>query len=105
MRGLIAAGIDLALALIEEDLGMEAARTVARRLVLYHRRAGGQSQFSSLLELEPKSDRAHLCPAQSCRPAERGRSCRGRASLATPIQPRLPLPNRPHPGEGRRDSP
>jgi transcriptional regulator GlxA family with amidase domain len=51
------AGIDLALALIEEDLGLEAARTVARRLVLYHRRAGGQSQFSSLLELEPKSDR------------------------------------------------
>ena len=51
------AGIDLALALIEEDLGHEAARIVARRLVLYHRRAGGQSQFSSLLELEPKSDR------------------------------------------------
>jgi transcriptional regulator GlxA family with amidase domain len=51
------AGIDLALALIEEDLGLEAARTVSRRLVLYHRRAGGQSQFSSLLELEPKSDR------------------------------------------------
>ena len=51
------AGIDLALALVEEDLGREAARTVARRLVLYHRRAGGQSQFSSLLELEPKSDR------------------------------------------------
>ena len=51
------AGIDLALALIEEDLGLEAARSVARRLVLYHRRAGGQSQFSSLLELEPKSDR------------------------------------------------
>jgi transcriptional regulator GlxA family with amidase domain len=51
------AGIDLALALIEEDLGLEAARTCARRLVLYHRRAGGQSQFSSLLELQPKSDR------------------------------------------------
>src|ERR1700758_4953310 len=51
------AGIDLALALIEEDLGLEAARTIARRLVLYHRRAGGQSQFSPLLELEPKSDR------------------------------------------------
>jgi transcriptional regulator GlxA family with amidase domain len=51
------AGIDLALALIEVDLGLAAARTVARRLVLYHRRAGGQSQFSSLLELEPKSDR------------------------------------------------
>lgn len=52
-----AAGFDLALALIEDDLGREAARAVARRLVLYHRRAGGQSQFSSLLELEPKSDR------------------------------------------------
>lgn len=52
-----AAGLDLALALIEDDLGREEARAVARRLVLYHRRAGGQSQFSSLLELEPKSDR------------------------------------------------
>ena len=51
------AAIDLALALIEDDLGGEVARTIARKLVLYHRRAGGQSQFSSLLELEPKSDR------------------------------------------------
>lgn len=51
------AGVDLALALIEEDLGREVARSVARKLVLYHRRAGGQSQFSTLLELEPKSDR------------------------------------------------
>jgi transcriptional regulator GlxA family with amidase domain len=30
---------------------------VARKLVVYHRRAGGQSQFSTMLELEPKSDR------------------------------------------------
>lgn len=51
------AGIDLALAMIEQDLGAEVARIVARMLVLYHRRAGGQSQFSALLELEPKSDR------------------------------------------------
>jgi transcriptional regulator GlxA family with amidase domain len=51
------AGIDLALAMVEEDLGAEVARAVARRLVVYHRRAGGQSQFSALLELEPKSDR------------------------------------------------
>ena len=51
------AGIDLALALVEEDLGAEVARAVARRLVVYHRRAGGQSQFSALLDLEPKSDR------------------------------------------------
>jgi transcriptional regulator GlxA family with amidase domain len=51
------AGIDLALAMIENDLGADVARAVARKLVVYHRRAGGQSQFSALLELAPKSDR------------------------------------------------
>lgn len=54
------AGIDLALALIEDDLGPEVVRAVARKLVLYHRRLGGQSQFSSLLELEPRSDRMQI---------------------------------------------
>jgi transcriptional regulator GlxA family with amidase domain len=49
--------IDLSLALLEQDLGVESARTVARKMVVYHRRTGGQSQFSALLELEPKSDR------------------------------------------------
>ena len=51
------AGIDLAVALVEADLGTEVARSVAKKLVMYHRRVGGQSQFSTLLELEPKSDR------------------------------------------------
>ncbi|CAL74398.1 putative bifunctional protein: class I glutamine amidotransferase-like (N-terminal), transcriptional regulator protein AraC/XylS family (C-terminal) [Bradyrhizobium sp. ORS 278] len=51
------AGIDLVLALIEDDHGAEMSRAVARRLVVYHRRPGGQSQFSALLELEPRSDR------------------------------------------------
>jgi transcriptional regulator GlxA family with amidase domain len=51
------AGLDLALALIENDLGPEIAKAVARKLVVYHRRGGGQSQFSALLELSPKSDR------------------------------------------------
>lgn len=51
------AAIDLALALIEEDLGRDMSRALARKLVVYHRRSGGQSQFSALLELEPKSDR------------------------------------------------
>ncbi len=59
----MSAGIDLALALIEEDLGAEIAKAVARKLVVYHRRAGGQSQFSSLLELEPKSDRIRMALA------------------------------------------
>jgi transcriptional regulator GlxA family with amidase domain len=51
------AGIDLALAMVENDHDRETARAVARKLVVYHRRAGGQSQFSAMLELEPKSDR------------------------------------------------
>jgi transcriptional regulator GlxA family with amidase domain len=49
--------IDLALAMVEQDAGKELARAVARDLVMYHRRAGGQTQYSALLELEPKSDR------------------------------------------------
>jgi transcriptional regulator GlxA family with amidase domain len=51
------AGLDLALALVEKDLGAEAARSVAKKLVMHHRRAGGQSQHSELLALSPKSDR------------------------------------------------
>lgn len=51
------ASLDLALAMVEKDLGLEVARNVARKMVLFHRRAGGQSQFSALLDLEPKSDR------------------------------------------------
>ncbi len=48
----ISAGIDLALALIGEDLGEEIARRTAQQLVVYHRRPGGQSQFSPLLAME-----------------------------------------------------
>jgi len=48
----ITAGIDLALALIADDLGEELAHDVARQLVVYARRTGGQSQFSALLDME-----------------------------------------------------
>jgi transcriptional regulator GlxA family with amidase domain len=48
----ITAGIDLALALIAEDLGEDIARRTAQQLVVYHRRPGGQSQFSALLEMD-----------------------------------------------------
>jgi transcriptional regulator GlxA family with amidase domain len=51
------AGIDLALAMVEADLGMDLARAVARALVVSYRRAGGQSQHSALLEMDAKSDR------------------------------------------------
>jgi transcriptional regulator GlxA family with amidase domain len=53
----ISAGIDLALALVAEDFGEEVSQQTARQLVLYHRRAGGQSQFSSLLELKAPAGR------------------------------------------------
>ncbi|MBR0931740.1 GlxA family transcriptional regulator [Bradyrhizobium jicamae] len=53
----ITSGIDLTLALIEDDFGIEVSKAVARDMVVYHRRSGGQSQFSALLELEPASDR------------------------------------------------
>jgi transcriptional regulator GlxA family with amidase domain len=46
----VTAGMDLALALVEEDLGREIALKVARALVMFVRRPGGQSQFSALLE-------------------------------------------------------
>ena len=45
----VSAGIDLALALVEEDLGHEVAATVARELVLFLRRPGSQTQYSTLL--------------------------------------------------------
>jgi transcriptional regulator GlxA family with amidase domain len=51
------AGLDLALAMVEKDLGSEVSRSVAKKLVMQHRRAGGQSQHSELLALSPKSDR------------------------------------------------
>ncbi len=87
----ISAGIDLALALIAEDLGESVARRTAQQLVFYYRRPGGQSQFSALLDLstpdgrfadllafvranlrerlavEDLAERAHLSPRQFSR--------------------------------------
>ncbi|KWH40817.1 GlxA family transcriptional regulator [Burkholderia stagnalis] len=51
------AGLDLALAMVEKDLGAETARSVAHKLVMHQRRAGGQSQHSEMLDFAPKSDR------------------------------------------------
>jgi transcriptional regulator GlxA family with amidase domain len=48
----VTAGIDLALALVEEDVGHEAALAVARGLVVYLRRPGGQAQFSAQLQVQ-----------------------------------------------------
>ena len=53
----VTAGIDLALALVEEDLGRDLALAVARYLVVFLKRPGGQAQFSAALTLQAAEDR------------------------------------------------
>jgi transcriptional regulator GlxA family with amidase domain len=53
----VTAGIDLALALVEEDLGRDIALAVARYLVVFLKRPGGQAQFSTALSLQAAEDR------------------------------------------------
>ncbi|MGX1305983.1 transcriptional regulator GlxA family with amidase domain [Amorphus suaedae] len=48
----VTAGIDLALALVEADLGREPALAIARQLVVFLKRPGGQSQFSAVMALQ-----------------------------------------------------
>jgi len=48
----VTAGIDLSLALIEEDFGKKMALDVAKYLIVYLQRAGGQTQFSPLLDCQ-----------------------------------------------------
>ncbi|WDZ93645.1 GlxA family transcriptional regulator [Nocardiopsis sp. HUAS JQ3] len=48
----VSAGVDLALALVEEDLGRQVALAVARHLVVFLRRPGGQAQFSAQLSAQ-----------------------------------------------------
>ena len=60
----VTAGIDLALALVEEDLGGEVAQTVARWLVMFLHRPGGQTQFSSPVWV-PRAERSTVRAVQS----------------------------------------
>jgi len=48
----ITAGIDLALAMVADDLGENVAKRAAQQMVVYYRRPGGQSQFSALLDTD-----------------------------------------------------
>ena len=67
----VTAGIDLALSLVEADLGTDVVATVARELVMFVHRPGGQSQFSELMarqhasgsRLRPLLERLHAAPA------------------------------------------
>ncbi|NTA13816.1 GlxA family transcriptional regulator [Agrobacterium tumefaciens] len=51
------AGTDLVVGMIERDHGSDVARSVAKGMVMYHRRSGGQSQHSTLLDLSVNEDR------------------------------------------------
>ncbi|HUB94874.1 MAG TPA: helix-turn-helix domain-containing protein, partial [Stellaceae bacterium] len=53
----VTAAIDLALALVEEDAGRALALAVARHLVMFLKRPGGQAQFSATLSLQGAEDR------------------------------------------------
>ena len=53
----VTAGIDLALAMVEDDLGRDMALDVARQLVVFLKRPGGQSQFSVTLSLQKQGNR------------------------------------------------
>jgi transcriptional regulator GlxA family with amidase domain len=53
----VTAGIDLALALVEEDLGRTIALAVARYLIVFLKRPGGQSQYSAALSLQKADDK------------------------------------------------
>ncbi len=57
----VTAGIDLALALVEEDLGRTIALAVARYLVVFLKRPGGQAQFSATLSLQAAEDNSARC--------------------------------------------
>ncbi|WP_343732296.1 GlxA family transcriptional regulator [Duganella sp.] len=56
----LTAAMDLALGMVERDLGPQVATATARVLVMDNRRTGGQSQQSELLKLAPKSDRVQI---------------------------------------------
>jgi transcriptional regulator GlxA family with amidase domain len=63
----MSAGTDLALGLVESDHGRELAKKCAKGLVIHHRRGGGQSQHSALLELDASTDRIQAALAYAKR--------------------------------------
>lgn len=67
----VTAGIDLALALVEDDHGTETAQIVARHLVMYLRRPGGQTQFAAPVWM-PRARRTPIRDVQEAIEAEPG---------------------------------
>lgn len=83
----MSAGIDLALGLVEEDHGRELTAMIAKGMVLHHRRAGGQSQHSALLDLDARSDRIQASLAYAKRNLRNALSVSELAAVAC-ISPR-----------------
>jgi hypothetical protein len=105
--GGVTAGIDMCLAMVEEDVGRELATRVARQLVLSTRGLGNQSQYSQVLELQSGRCaklidwvRAHL----NERPG-RGPSCRFRGGVRPPLPSPLRHDPASVPGRSRRRPP
>lgn len=84
--GGVTAGMDLALKLVEEDFGPETALLVARRLVLFLRRPGGQSQFSQFLPKQPLTGRMERVQRHILRHPEADLSVAALADLAAMSQ-------------------
>ena len=106
----VSAGIDLALALVEDDHGADLVRDVARSLVVYLKRAGGQSQFSALVEAPPpRRPQLRALPeavaAEPRRRPFRGKACS--ASIFEHASTDTAVPDRSgrHPGPLCRDDP
>ena len=106
----VTAGIDLALALVADDHGHQAAATVARQLVVYLQRSGGQAQFSALLAGAGRRHRAGARPAVLAarpphrRPVRAGARPTGQP-VRTTVHPSLQGPGGCHRGRPRRGRP
>ena len=87
------AGIDLALALVEDDLGAEAAQLIARWFVVFTRRPGGQAQFSAQMRAQPAKTpaiRAVHCTGSSPATWPPPPSATGSTSRRGPTRPQRP---------------
>ena len=94
----VTAGMDLALALVEEDHGRDVALAIARRLVMYVQRPGGQAQFSTALRAQRRTTRSRCGRCRRGSPSTSPRTCVGAAGRAGGHEP-PPL----RPGVRRRD--
>ncbi|MGY4347123.1 transcriptional regulator GlxA family with amidase domain [Bradyrhizobium sp. GM7.3] len=102
----MSAGTDMVVGMIERDLGAERARSVAKGMVMYHSRPGGQSQHSVLLEVGTSEDRIQKALNYARQNLRESLTIEdlARAACLSPRQfhATLPLGDRHDAGQGRR---